>query len=142
MNEILIDSSIMYDYCVARGYEPLIGYEKSINAVFKIPIELRRELQEKKFKSLDQFYKTAFELSNKTCEETGQWIRQYSAKNISHILSRGAHPAMAFDLRNFNLLTFSAHQQWEHGNRKAMKIYKRNQKKMEMLKFDYYGSGS
>ena len=136
---IKIVSSWEYDYLVARGYEPLMGFDRSINAIFEIEHGLRRQLQDQKFKTLDKFYRTAFKLSNKVCEETGIPIENYSAVNISHIISRGADIRMWNDLRNFNLLLFEKHQQWETGNRKAMKIYPENQIRMQKLKLEYNG---
>ena len=49
------------------------------------------------------------------------------------------HIAIAFDPRNFNLLTYQNHQRWESGDRKNMKIYKKNQETMQMLNLEYYG---
>lgn len=136
---IKVASSWEYDYLVQRGYEPLMGYEGSINALFEIEHKLRRELQEAKFPNLTKFYKTAFALSSKICEETGMAIQCYSASNISHILSRGAHIAMQYDLRNYNLLILQAHNQWEQGDRKSMKIWPKNEILMEKLNLEYYG---
>lgn len=123
---------------IKRGYEPLMGFERSINAMFEIEHKLRRELQDAKFKTKDKFYRAAYNLSNKICEETGLAIPFYSAVNISHVLSRGAHPAMWNDLRNYNLLTLIKHNQWETGNRKSMKIYPANELLMQKLKLEYY----
>lgn len=137
--EIRIESIEEYQYAVGRGYEPLLEDCPEINAVFIIPNQLRVEIQDEKFKTIDKFYREFYRLSRKICEETGVPIPNYSAVNVSHILSRGAHPRMAKDLRNANLLTYSQHTRWEVGDRKGMKIFPKNKIKMEKLKHEYYG---
>ena len=134
--KIEIETFEEYEYCVSRGYEPLLEFHKG--AHFVLSNVLRREIQTTRFKTIESFYRYCYEHSSKRCEETGVSIPFYSAVNISHILTRGAHPAIAKDPRNFNLLTFLAHQKWEVGNRKSMRIYNKNQIKIEKLKLEYY----
>lgn len=52
-------------------------------------------------------------------------------------MTRGGNPEMANDPRNINILCLEHHNQWENGNRKAMRIYEKNQKIIEELKNDY-----
>ena len=127
-----------YDYCVQRGIEPLIDDN------FSIDINLRKELQEKLFGSRknipamnQKFFHWAWFHKDHFCEECGRPLPEYSAVFCSHILSRGAHPEKAVDGRNINILCFKCHQTWETGNRKAMRIYEKNQQTIEKLNFEY-----
>ena len=138
-HNIKISTREQYQHLIGRGYEPLMGYCAPLRAYFDIDNVLRRELQKERFKTKESFYKFCYTISNKICEECGLELPYYSAKNISHILTRGAHPAMALDPRNFNLLTYQNHTRWETGDRKNMKIYKKNQETMQMLNLEYYG---
>ena len=65
-------------------------------------------------------------------------LKEYSATYISHILTRGAHPEMAHDPRNINILCFRHHNQWEHATtRRTMRIYRGNLLKVQELKKEY-----
>lgn len=66
------------------------------------------------------------------CEETGVPLT-YSAKHVSHILSRGAHPELRHHPDNVNILCEDAHRQWEFGNRQSMKIWPKNKQTMITL---------
>lgn len=125
-----------YDYCVQRGIEPLIDDN------FDIDIKLRVELQKEKFgkdiqKANQRFFKWIWQHKEHICEECGIKLPFYSATFCSHILSRGAHPEKAVDGRNINILCFKCHQTWENGNRKAMRIFEKNQQIIEKLNFEY-----
>ncbi len=71
------------------------------------------------------------------CEECGRMLPHYNASFVSHILSRGAFPEMAHDPRNVNILCLKCHAQWENGNRQGMKIWPKNEKRIEILKEEY-----
>lgn len=131
-----------YDYCVARGYEPLRDMR------FPMDINLRKEIQEEKFGKGNhrannmRFYRYAWGIcKDKVCEECRRPLYEFSPTFISHILSRGAHPACAYDCRNFNLLCLNCHSVWENGDRENMRIYTKNQEIIKALKKDYYGIG-
>ena len=64
-------------------------------------------------------------------------LPEYSATYCSHILTRGAHPEMANDPRNINILCFKHHLIWENGKREQMRIYPANMLRIEELKQDY-----
>ena len=99
---------------------------------------LRAEIQNDLFAGdMNKFYRYCWHSRPHVCEETMQPLNAYSAVHISHILSRGAHPEMAFDPRNVNILSFPAHQTWETGNRKGMRIYELNLIIIKILKDDY-----
>lgn len=139
LNKIEISTKEEYQHLISRGYEPLTGYCAPLRAYFDIDNVLRRELQKERFKTKESFYKFCYAISNKICEECGLELNYYSAINVSHILTRQAHPVIALDPRNFNLLTFNNHRRWETGDRKNMKIYNKNQETMQMLQLEYYG---
>lgn len=125
-----------YDYALARGYDPL--YDER----FPMDIALRKEIQKEKFggnnaRANSVFYRYCLENNPLVCEECGKPINFPSAVNVSHILSRGAHPDKAHDPRNVNILCFDCHAKWENGDRKSMRIYTKNEKIIELLKKEY-----
>lgn len=126
-----------YDYAVSRGYEPLLDER------IPMSIELRKAVQREKFgkhtiENNSKFYKWCLAHKPNICEECGKPIRYASATNVSHILSRGAHPNKAYDCRNTNILCFECHSKWEDATtRKDMKIYDKNMRTIEMLKDEY-----
>ena len=130
-----------YEYAVARGYEPLLDER------IPMSIELRKEVQRRKFgkNSIEgnaRFYKWCLEHKPNICEECGKPIRYASAVNVSHILTRGAHPNKAYDPRNTNILCFEHHNMWEHSTtRQGMNICHKNEKIIEKLKQEYDGIG-
>lgn len=133
----MIETREEYDYVVGRGYEPLIDER------FPMDINLRREIQREKFGKNNaegnrKFYKFCIENLPHICAECGRYIEHPSAVNISHRLSRGAHPAVSHDPRNVDFLCFSCHQRYENGDRKGMKIYAKVEKMIEKLKNEYY----
>lgn len=137
-----ISSIEEYDYALSRGFEPLLDRR------FRLPIELRIEIQYIKFGSSrlsksnilvanQKFYEYAWSLKSHCCEETTRPLN-YSAAHVSHILSRQNKPEMAHDLRNFNILSVEKHHQWEDSKaRKRMLIYPINQIIIEELIKDY-----
>lgn len=74
----------------------------------------------------------------KTCDNCDSVLLRYSAAYISHILSKGAHPALATHPENWNLLCLTCHTLWEFGDKKSMKIYPPNLLLIEKLKREYY----
>lgn len=133
----MIETREEYEYCLKRGYDPLIDER------FPMEIGLRREIQREKFGKNNaegnrKFYRFCIEHSGNFCEECGRYIPFPSAVNISHRLSRGAHPAISHDPRNFDFLCYSCHKTYENGDRKGMKIYPRVEKMIEKLKEEYY----
>lgn len=143
MEPICIDTRMEYDYCRARGYEPLI------DARFAMDIRLRVSVQRELFgrghtpEENEKFYRWCWEHYPHRCEETMRPLSHYSAVYVSHILTRGANPEMAHDPRNVNILCFDMHNKWENGNRENMRIYRKNLAMIEKLKKEYnrlYGS--
>lgn len=134
-----IETREEYDYVAKKGlFEPLVDDR------FEIDHNVRTEIQKEKFGGNDaegneKFYKFCIYHLPMVCQECGKPIRNPSAINVSHILTRGAHPAMAHDPRNVNILCPEHHSMWEHATtRKTMRIYDRNNERIELLKQEYY----
>lgn len=132
-----------YDVVVSKGYEPLVDTRH-----FTLDIKLRIEIQKELFnhctygrgdvmQANERFFRWVWAHKPHICEETLRPLREYSAVYCSHILTRGAHPEMAHDPRNINILCFEAHNKWENGERKKMRIYEKNQRTIELLKKEY-----
>lgn len=137
MEPIVIDNREMYDYCKMRGYEPLIDRR------FAMDIHLRVTIQRELFgrghtpEENEKFYRWCWNHKRHICEETMRPLPGYSATFVSHILTRGAHPEMAYDPRNVNILSFEQHNRWENGKRENMRIFASNQLIIEQLKKEY-----
>lgn len=135
----MIETMADYDYIRRRGFEPLTDPR------FPMSIELRKQVQERLFgkghtsAENEKFYRWCWAHKPHICEETLRQLSNYSAVYVSHILTRGAHPAMAHDPRNINILCADAHAKWENGRKDEMRIFDRNKKIIEMLKKEYYG---
>lgn len=134
---ILIEDLECYKYAKSKGYEPLIDKR------FEMPIKVRIEVQRYLFGAghtpaeNERFYRYCWELYPHICEECMRPLTQFSATYISHIRTRGAFPEAAHDVRNVNILCFKHHNQWETGNRKAMRIYPGNVQTIEQLTKEY-----
>ena len=135
--KIRIDTRAEYVLCRARGYEPLIDRRFAMN------IHLRLSVQHELFgrghtpEENEKFYRWCWEHYPHQCQETMRPLHQYSATFISHILTRGAHPEMAHDPRNVNVLCFEQHNRWENGDRVNMRIYRSNVQLINQLKKEY-----
>lgn len=143
MTPYLVTERWEYDLIVDRGFEPLIDINN-----FQMEISLRIAIQKEIFghcifgrgdvmQANERFFRWVWVHKPHVCEETMQPLRNYSAVHCSHILTRGAHPEMAHDPRNINLLTFEMHERWENGDRQNMRIYARNMRIVELLKQEY-----
>lgn len=141
MEPFVIDTRELYDYARGRGYEPLIDRR------FALEINLRVSIQRELFgtghtpQENEKFYRWCWEHYPHRCAETMRPLYQYSAVYVSHILTRGAHPEMAHDPRNVNILSFEAHNKWENGNRETMRIYAGNHLLIKLLKDEYKSYG-
>lgn len=130
-----------YEYSVNRGFEPLI--DKRFALYHPLRIEIQRELFGRGVFGYDttlanqNFFRWVWAHKKHYCEETMRPLHYYSATFISHILSRGAHPDMAVDPRNVNILCAEMHEKWENGKRKEMRIYPGNARTIELLKKEY-----
>lgn len=138
-----ITSREEYEALKARGIDALF-YDKNL----RLEIGLRKEIQEEIFgkgnhqRANQKFYRMAWEKSTPRmgshfCQECHRKLESYSATYISHILSRGAHPAMAYDLRNFNILCPECHARWEGSDNRKMRINTQNEVIIKLLKSEY-----
>lgn len=143
MVHYLITQREEYDYCVRRGFEPLLDMNN-----FILDIHLRDEIQRELFGNCvfgrgkvpvanERFFKWVWAHKQHICEETMKPLNNYSASFCSHILTRGAFPEMAHDPRNINILCFEMHSKWEHGNRKSMRIYPGNVRLIKLMLEEY-----
>lgn len=143
MEPILLTERWEYDYCVSRGYEPLLDIRN-----FRLDIRLRVEIQRELFGHCvfgrgdvpvanQRFFRWVWDHKPHRCEETMRPLNDYSAVYCSHILARGAFPEMAHDPRNINILCFEMHEKWEHGQREKMRIYAGNIRMINLLVKEY-----
>lgn len=143
MEPYFITERFEYDYCVARGHEPLLDIRN-----FRLDIRLRVELQREIFGKCvfgrgevpvanERFFRWIWEHKPHRCEETLRPLPYYSATFCSHIMTRGAYPEIAHDPRNINILCFEMHNRWEHGDRENMRIYPGNVRLIELMKSEY-----
>lgn len=134
---ILIEDLECYKYAKSKGYEPLTDKR------FEMPIKVRVDVHRYLFGAghtpaeNERFYRYCWDLYPHICEECMRPLTQFSATYISHIRTRGAFPEAAHDVRNVNILCFKHHNQWETGNRKAMRIYPGNVQTIEQLTKEY-----
>jgi hypothetical protein len=85
-----------------------------------------------------KFYYWIWNHKQHICEETMIPLQTYSAKFISHILTKGAYPEMAHDPRNVNILNYPSHMKWENEyERRKMRIYPANKRTISILLNDY-----
>ena len=135
----MIDTREQYDFCRAHGIDPLIDRR------FAMDIRLRVSIQRELFgtghtpEENEKFYRWCWEHNPHYCQECMRPLRQYSATYVSHILTRGAHPELAHDPRNVNILCFNHHSVWENGRRESMRIFRANLLIIEQLKKEYGG---
>jgi len=113
------------------------GFNPFLDDNFDMDIKTRVSIQNQMFKSDAMFYRYCWTHLPQFCEETGLKLMSYSAKYVSHILSRGAFPEMRFDIRNINILSFEMHKKWESHQKKEMYIYRQNEEKIKLLKYEY-----
>lgn len=137
MEPIFIETREEYALCKAEGFEPLIDRRFAMD--IRLRVSVQRELFGKGHspEENEKFYRWCWEHYPHICQETMRPLKSYSAVYISHILTRGAHPEMAHDPRNINILCLEAHNRWENGNRQNMRIYLSNQRKIEAIKAEY-----
>ena len=139
MKPVVIHTREDFESAVKRGFNPLC------EDAWKLPmaVDLRREIQREMFGKNDaagnqKFYKYCLEHKPLVCEECGCPINHPSAYNVSHILTRGAHPEMAHDPRNVNILCPKHHSAWEQATtRRGMLIEPKNERIIKQLKKEY-----
>lgn len=132
-----VETAEEFNTIIERKINPLFDFH------FTIDFQLRLEWQNETFgnmnipKANEKFYRYMWENKPHYCEECLKPLQNYSSAFISHILSRGAHPEMAHDVRNINILCLPHHNKWENGDREKMRIFQSNKKTIQILKIDY-----
>lgn len=143
MEPYLITDRDEYQYCIQRGFQPLLDIRN-----FRLEIGLRIDIQREIFGHCvfgrgdipvanEWFFRWVWEHKPHQCEETMRPLANYSAVYCSHILTRGSHPEIAHDPRNINILSFESHNRWENGDRENMRIYPGNMRLIELMKVEY-----
>lgn len=129
-----------YEKLKQRGIDALF-YQRNFTLEHSLRVELQEELFGKGNHEASniKFYRHAWNHKEvHKCENCMKPLPKYSATFVSHILSRGAHPETAYDLRNFNILCKECHAKWENPTlREDMKIYNRNNAIIKILKKEY-----
>ena len=83
----------------------------------------------------EAFYEECFNTSNHKCEECGSSLPTEFRNDegminarwrYSHIVAKSIAPELRHDIKNINHLCILHHTQWDHGDRKTMKIYNIN----------------
>lgn len=143
MEPYLLTDRDEYDYCIQRGYNPLLDIRN-----FRMDIRLRVAIQRELFghcvfgrgnipQANERFFRWVWEHKPHQCEECLKPLRNYSAVYCSHILTRGAYPEAAHDARNINILCFEHHSQWGNGDKSKMRIYAGNVRTIDLIKKEY-----
>ena len=130
-------------------YEALLkhGIDALSDSRYHMEINLRRRIQKEKFGKNDdegnaKFYHYCLTHFPMVCENCGKPIRYPWATNVSHILTRGAHPEMAFDPRNISILCAQCHELYEHSTTRdqlRMWYVEKTERIKEELKREYNG---
>lgn len=92
-----------YDALLKHGIDALCDDR------YHLEMGLRIAIQKEKFGRNDdvgnaKFYHYCLTHFPMVCENCGKPIRHPWATNVSHILTRGAHPRLSHDCRNINIL--------------------------------------
>lgn len=128
-----------YDILLSKGIDCL--YDPR----FDLEIGLRIAIQKEKFGKNDdegnaKFYHYCLTHFPMVCENCGKPIRYPWATNVSHILTRGAHPEMAHDPRNISILCAQCHELYEHSTTRdqlRMWYVEKTERIKEELKREY-----
>jgi hypothetical protein len=89
--------------------------------------ELDKKFYHEIWSEREHYCEECFELygnSNPAMAHLGQFLKPFM---FSHIMTKGAHPALRHVKLNINLLCFKHHQEWEFGKRSEMRIFENNQ---------------
>ena len=141
MRKELVTTREDYDILLSKGIDCL--YDPR----FDLEIGLRIAIQKEKFGKNDdegnaKFYHYCLTHFPMVCENCGKPIRYPWATNVSHILTRGAHPEMAHDPRNISILCAQCHELYEHSTTRdqlRMWYVEKTERVKEMLKKEYQG---
>ena len=92
-----------------------------------------------KIRKDEEFYEKCFNMSNHRCEECGKPLpkefrnsegRVIARYRYSHIIPKSIAPELRHEVKNINHLCLHHHEEWENGDRRKMKIYEKNKKRL------------
>lgn len=128
-----------------KEYNKTLNRKQSIKTLIFSPGDRRskslfaptlKQVNKNTLKEDEQFYEQCFNLSDHKCEECESPLpsifRDESGKIVarwrySHIIAKSISAQMRHNVLNINHLCLVCHTQWDHGDKKRMKIYKKNQ---------------
>tara|TARA_R110002126_G_scaffold149434_2_gene295385 strand:- start:22 stop:366 length:345 start_codon:yes stop_codon:yes gene_type:complete len=93
----------------------------------------------KNLKLDELFYQECFDASDHKCEECGKQLptefRDDEGKinarwRYSHIVAKSIAPELRHSISNINHLCLNHHTQWDFGNKREMKIYAKNARRL------------
>ena len=130
-----------YDALLKHGIDALSDNR------YHLEIGLRRAIQKEKFGGNNdegnaKFYAYCLHHFPMVCENCGKPIRHPWATNVSHILTRGAHPEASHDPRNISILCAECHSLYEHSTtRQQLRMWyiEKTERIKEELKKEYQG---
>ena len=130
-----------YDALLQRGIDALCDDR------YHLEIHLRREIQKERFGGNNaegnaKFYAYCLHHKPLVCENCGKPIRNPSATNVSHILTRGAHQECSHDPRNTSILCWRCHSLYEHSTTRdqlRMWYVEKTERIKQELKQEYNG---
>ena len=80
------------------------------------------------------FYKIIWNMRPHICIECKLVLNDFSATYISHIVSKGSHSNLRFNLDNVQVLCASCHRRYETGDREGMRTAKATKEIYDRLK--------
>ncbi len=93
-----------------------------------------REKRKRTVEKDTEFYQEIWDENPHYCEECGRFLGDEPNREFfSHILTKGAHPALRRIKLNVNVLCHSHHSEWEFGRRNRMRIYESNKVRIQEL---------
>lgn len=110
---------------------------KSKKSLFS-KLEPKKKASTRRLERDEEFYLKCFENSKHRCEECGKRLPtefrdeegNVNARwRYSHIVAKSIAPELRHDVENINHLCARHHTQWDHGDRKSMKIYEKNKQR-------------
>lgn len=155
MEKLVCDCGIIPKFCLSencratiekthRRYNSTLSV-KPTRSTYRHKKPLRKALRvSEEIQKFQIYARQIWELkSNKLgegyCEECGVKLGDFfdpaaHGMCISHILAGSAWKELYYDTDNANLLCILHHQQWEFGEKQAMRIYVKNQQIIKSLK--------
>jgi 5-methylcytosine-specific restriction endonuclease McrA len=107
---------------------------KKAKPIQRQPIKKQSAKRSSVLKKDRDFYETLWQTKPHFCEECGKYLGDNLRPHFfSHILTKGSHPVLRWNLDNINILCLEHHNQWEFGRRDVMTIGIKNKPIIERL---------